>query len=57
LEKRSNSNNIEEGIRGKVTYWLKKGSTLDLKMRYSHCYSKVHEMVSNDKYAGFVKPA
>lgn len=54
LEKRSNSNNIEEGVRGKETYWLKKGSMVDIETMYSKCYSNVREMVSKDKYAGFV---
>jgi class 3 adenylate cyclase len=36
------------------TYWLKKGSMLDLKTRYSHCYKKVSDIASSsEKYAGY----
>ena len=32
------------------TYWLKKGSMLDLKSRYSSCYIKVKSIIAHDKY-------
>ena len=51
LERRSSRNDLDIT---EDTYWLKKGSMLDLKTRYSHCYKKVSDIASSsEKYAGY----
>lgn len=46
-------NNFHRINKDDDTYWLKKGSMLDLKSRYSSCYKKVNAIIADDRYSKF----